>query len=127
MGCSEITATATKLRGPGTVSTIAPSAGNGWRGTLHIADDCVGYQCEPNALAHVYDIRVTLQCVGGGGASMPQTPVRLSCTHNQDTDSCHMGRIEVYQPNAVHLTGRGRGTWGTICAFANTLILPFRT
>eukprot|EP01045_Picozoa_sp_COSAG04_P051422 COSAG04_NODE_21378_length_374_cov_1.461818_1_plen_60_part_10 len=60
MGCSEITATATKLRGPGTVSTIAPSAGNGWRGTLHIADDCVGYQCEPNALAHVYDIRVTL-------------------------------------------------------------------
>ena len=32
MGCSEVTATATTLRGRGEVTTEAPSAGNAWRG-----------------------------------------------------------------------------------------------
>lgn len=60
-------------------------------------------------------MRVTLTCVGGGGASMPQVPVRLACTHNYGTDSCHMGRIEVFNPTAVHEMTTGSGTWGTVC------------
>ena len=73
--------------------------------------------------ADVYDVRVTLTCVGGGGNSMPQVPVRLSCTHNYGTDSCHMGRIEVFNPSARHLMTTGTGTWGTVCNFTSNLPL----
>jgi hypothetical protein len=106
MGCQSMQVQALKTRGRGDVTTETPSAGNGFRGAIHIHDT-------PGA-ADVYDIRVTLTCVGGS-ASVPQVPVRLSCTHNYGTDACHMGRIEVFNPTAQHLETTGRGTWGTVC------------
>jgi hypothetical protein len=108
MGCSQITAQAITTRGTSQATVIAPSAGNGWRGTVHL-DDAGG-----EAGAHVFDVRVTLTCVGGE-RSAPQVPVRLSCTHNVGTDSCHMGRIEVFNPQAVHIGSSVRGSWGTVC------------
>ena len=106
MGCQQLQMSFTKLRGRGDVTTVTPSAGNGYRGEVHIVDG-------PGA-ADVYDIRVTLTCVGGS-SSMPQVPVRLSCTHNYGSDACHMGRIEVFNPTARHLNTVGSGTWGTVC------------
>ena len=111
MGCSSVTVNAVKMRGRGEVTTEAPSAGNGWRGGLHIADwdetacNACGGQCAAGcqgfddsmtafAGAAVYDVRVTLTC-NGIARSAPQVPVRLSCAHNFGTDSCHMGRVEV--------------------------------
>jgi hypothetical protein len=105
-GCTQMTATATTMRGRGQVTTEAPAAGNGWRGALHISD--------PDGGAAVYDVRVRLQCLGGDTGT-PQTPVRLTCTHNFGTSSCHMGRIEVFNPNARHVGTSGAGTWGTVC------------
>ena len=36
MGCQSVETTFTKMRGRGEVTTVNPSAGNGWRGELHI-------------------------------------------------------------------------------------------
>ncbi len=115
MGCQQVTTQVVKTRGPGEVTATDPSAGNAWRGTIHIEDDVAG-QHDQNFFpgAHVYDVRVTLTCIGGE-RSAPQTPVRLSCTHNHGTDSCHMGRIEVFNPQAMHENTAQRGTWGTVC------------
>ena len=106
MGCSQVTATATTMRGRGEVTTEAPSAGNAWRGTLHIEDR--------QGSSDVYDVRVQLTCVGRE-SSAPVVPVRLSCTHNYGTSSCHMGRIEVWAPAARHVNSNQVGTWGTVC------------
>jgi hypothetical protein len=106
MGCSAVTTTVQKTRGRGEVTVEEPTAGNGWRGGITIVD-------APGSSA-VYDIRVTLSCAGAE-SSTPHTPVRLSCSHNYGTGSCHMGRIEVFQPNALHIGGTGHGTWGTVC------------
>lgn len=113
MGCQQLQVQALKTRGRGTVTTDTPSAGNGFRGAIHIHD--------PDGAADVYDVRVTLTCIGGS-SSVPQVPVRLSCTHNYGTDACHMGRIEVFNPTAEHLQGTGRGTWGTVPAPLNNLL-----
>ena len=102
MGCQSVTATATTMRGRGAVTTENPSAGNAWRGSLHIEDRDGG--------ASVYDVRVVLTCQGRE-MSAPQRPVRLSCTHNFGTDSCHMGRIEVWAPHAQHSNSNQMGTW----------------
>ena len=124
-----MTMTAQKMRGRGTVTTETPSAGNGWRGALHIADwdesacnscggncaaGCQGFDDSMSQFggAAVYDVQVRLSCASGGGSS-PQVPVRLSCVHNYGTGSCHMGRIEVYNRNALHVNSPGQGTWGT--------------
>lgn len=107
MGCAQVTVDVSKMRGPGQVTTTAPGPGNGFRGTVHVED------LEGGAGAHVYDLRVTLNCVGGE-RSAPQVPVRLSCAHNMGTQSCHMGRIEVFQPTAMHVGSNVRGTWGTV-------------
>ena len=115
MGCQQVTVNAVKTRGRGTVTTVAPAAGNAWRGTLTIEDDVPGqHGTDGFGGAAVYDVRVTLTCIGGE-RSAPQTPVRLSCTHNHGTDSCHMGRIEVFNPTASHMNSQQRGTWGTVC------------
>jgi hypothetical protein len=131
MGCSSVTVNAVKMRGRGEVTTEAPSAGNGWRGAIHIADwdesacDACGGQCAAGCQgfddsmtqfggAAVYDVRVTLTC-NGFAQSAPQVPVRLSCAHNFGTDSCHMGRVEVFNPNALHVGSQTRGTWGSVC------------
>ena len=107
MGCQSVETTFTKMRGRGEVTTVNPSAGNGWRGELHIEDRDGG--------AAVYDIRVTLRC-NGRESSAPQVPVRLSCTHNfgAGNDQCHMGRIEAWAPQARHLNSNQIGTWGTV-------------
>ena len=107
MGCQSVETTFTKMRGRGEVTTVNPSAGNGWRGELHIEDRDGG--------AAVYDIRVTLRC-NGRESSAPQVPVRLSCTHNfgAGNDQCHMGRIEAWAPQARHLHSNQIGTWGTV-------------
>ena len=82
MGCQQLTMQVVKTRGRGTVTSITPSAGNAWRGTLTIQDDAVGGAGSDPQFdgAAVYDVRVTLTCVGGE-RSAPQTPVRLACTH----------------------------------------------
>ena len=109
MGCTSMTMTAQKMRGRGTVTTETPSAGNGWRGALHIADwdesacnncggncaaGCQGFDDSMSQFggAAVYDVQVRLSCASGGG-SAPQVPVRLSCVHNYGTGSCHMVRL----------------------------------
>ena len=107
MGCGAMTVTTQKMRGRGTVTTEQPTAGNGWRGGITIVD-------APGSSA-VYDVRVTLACSAYSGVSATQAPVRLSCTHNYGTGSCHMGRIEVYAKNALHTGGSGTGTWGSVC------------
>ena len=104
-GCASVAVTTTTMRGRGVVTNEAPSAGNGWRGSLRISDPAGG--------ANVYDVRVSLTCAGGATGT-PLTPVRLSCTHTFGTDSCHMGRIEVFNPGARHLGFSGIGTWGTV-------------
>jgi hypothetical protein len=115
MGCQQITMDVVKTRGRGTVTYVAPAAGNAWRGTVTIEDDTPGqHGADGFGGADVYDVRVTLTCVGGE-RSAPQVPVRLSCTHNHGTDSCHMGRMEVFNPQAVHENNAQRGTWGTVC------------
>ena len=116
MGCQQITMQALKTRGRGSVTSVAPSAGNAWRGTLTITDDVPGAAGSDRQFdgAAVYDVRVTLTCVGGE-RSAPQRPVRLACTHNHGTDSCHMGRVEVFNPAAMHINSPNRGTWGTVC------------
>ena len=131
MGCDSVSVTATKMRGRGAVTTEDPAPGNGWRGGVHIADwdeaacDACGGQCAAGCAgfdssmerfggAAVYDLRVSLQC-NGFERSMPQTPVRLSCAHNYGTQSCHMGRIEVFNPAALHVGSQTRGTWGSVC------------
>ena len=48
-------------------------------------------------------------------SSAPQTAVRLSCAHNIGTSSCHMGRIEVFNRNAMHVGSAQRGAWGSVC------------
>jgi hypothetical protein len=107
MGCDAVTMTAQTMRGRGEVTTEAPSAGNAWRGGLHIADHDGG--------SAVYDVRVTLTCPGGASSEANGRNVRLSCTHNYGTSSCHMGRIEVFNPSALHVGSSGAGTWGTVC------------
>lgn len=115
MGCQQINTQIVKTRGRGTVTSVTPAAGNAWRGTITIEDDTPGqHGADGFAGADVYDIRVTLTCVGGE-RSAPQTPVRLSCTHNHGTDSCHMGRIEVFNPQAMHENSPQRGAWGSVC------------
>ena len=131
MGCDSVSVTATKMRGRGAVTTEDPAPGNGWRGGVHIADwdeaacDACGGQCAAGCAgfdssmerfggAAVYDLRVSLQC-NGFERSMPQTPVRLSCAHNYGTQSCHMGRIEVFNPAALHVGSQTRGSWGSVC------------
>ena len=106
MGCNSVTTTATTMRGRGIVTTEDPNPGNGWRGGIHIEDRDGG--------AAVYDIRVQLTC-NGRESSAPQVPVRLSCTHTYGSSSCHMGRIEVWAPQARHLNSNQIGTWGTVC------------
>jgi hypothetical protein len=112
MGCNNIGIQATKNLGRGTIQTFAPTAGNAFRGEVEISDEGFGG-------ADVYDITVTLTCLSGGGLSTPTRPVRLSCTHNtqagQQGPGCHMGRVEVYNRNALHPDGHSRGTWGTVC------------
>ena len=130
MGCDSVEIRADTMRGRGVVTTIAPSQGNSMIGTLHIEDTQGG--------PAVYDIRVTLSCVGREN-STPHHPTRLSCVHNAGAgaSTCHMvrssnsrgnpqaftykrcresqGRIEVWQPNALHVNSGQRGTWGTVC------------
>ena len=114
MGCQSISVNAIKTRGRGEVTTVAPSAGNSWTGSVHIEDDVAGqHGAAGYGGADVYDVRVTLTCVGGE-RSAPQRPVRLSCVHH-GTTNCHMGRIEVFNQNTLHLTSRERGSWGTVC------------
>ena len=42
MGCQSIDVSAIKTRGRGEVTTVAPSAGNAWTGSIHIEDDVAG-------------------------------------------------------------------------------------
>ena len=107
MGCSNIQMTAQKTSGRGVVTTFAPTQGNFNRGELEISDDGFGG-------ADVYDVTVQLTCLGAEH-SAPYLPARLSCTHESQTSSCHMGRLEIYNPSAMHAAGRGEGTWGTVC------------
>ena len=106
MGCASLQVQATKVRGRGTVTAEQPTAGNGYRGGIQIQDLEGG--------SNVYDVRVSVTCQGVGG-STPVHPVRLSCAHNLGTASCHMGRIEVFQPAALHIGSAGSGTWGSVC------------
>lgn len=112
MGCNNIGIQATKNQGRGVITTFAPTPSNAFRGEIEISDE--GFSG-----ADVYDVTVTLTCLSGGGLSTPTLPVRLSCTHNaqagQDGPGCHMGRVEVYNRNALHADGHSRGTWGTVC------------
>ena len=72
--------------------------------------------------ADVYDFTVTLTC---GGGVAPQQAARLSCTHSTGTESCSMGRIEVYNPTASHGDHEttGAGTWGTVCGHYTWCVL----
>ena len=127
MGCQNILMTAQKNSGRGVVTTFAPTIGSGYRGELEISDEGFGN-------ADVYDVTVTLECQGAAGPhgngnqATPIRPVRLSCTHNTQTDSCHMGRLEVYNPRALHADGIHEGTWGTVCGHyickASCLLAP---
>ena len=85
MGCDSVEIRADTMRGRGVVTTIAPSQGNSMIGTLHIEDTQGG--------PAVYDIRVTLSCVGREN-STPHHPTRLSCVHNAGAgaSTCHMVR-----------------------------------
>ena len=95
-GCAEVHSQVVKNSGRGYVSTpVNPTSNNGWRGEVEIVDD-------PGA-AGVYDLSVTLTCAG---QATPPT-VRLGCTHNAGTGSCHQGRVEVLNPVS--------GQWGTVC------------
>ena len=110
MGCSNIQMQVVKNAGRGTQpQTVTPSQGNNFRGEIIITDDSFGG-------ADVYDLTVTLTCVGGG-ASIPQQGARLSCTHSTGTDSCSMGRMEVYNAGASHgaHATTGVGAWGSVC------------
>eukprot|EP01045_Picozoa_sp_COSAG04_P009103 COSAG04_NODE_519_length_13169_cov_10.968248_8_plen_120_part_00 len=108
MGCSEVSVSAQTMRGRGVVTTVAPTPGNSMIGSLHIEDTQGG--------PAVYDIRVDLTCSGSVERSTPNTPVRLSCVHNSGAggSTCHMGRIEVWNRNALHVGSSGLGTWGTV-------------
>ena len=111
MGCREIQMSAQKSAGRGIVTSFAPNVNQAYRGELEISDEGFGG-------ADVYDVTVTLQCVGTE-SSMPMMPVRISCTANSQVTSsgaaCHMGRLEVYNRDAMHSTSTEVGTWGTVC------------
>jgi hypothetical protein len=110
LGCANMNMQVTMNSGRGTQpQTVTPSQGNNFRGEVILSDDGFGG-------ADVYDITVTLTCLGGA-ASIPQQAARLSCTHATGTDECHMGRIEVYNHGASHGDhgATGVGAWGSVC------------
>ncbi len=114
MGCASMNMDVSLNGGRGTQpQKVVPSMGNNFRGELIISDDGFGG-------ADVYDITVTLTCLGAEG-STPTQPARLSCVHTTGQDSlqaCHMGRMEVYNSGASHgsHTVSGQvGSWGTVC------------
>jgi hypothetical protein len=94
--CAAIHTQVVKNDGRGFVTLpVEPTVGNGLRGEVEIFDDPAG--------PGVYDITVTLSCVG---TATPPT-VRLGCAHSVGTGSCHQGRIEVKDPET--------SAWGTVC------------
>jgi hypothetical protein len=134
MGCGRVDMQVTQNSGRGAApQTVAPSATNGFRGEVRLSDEGFGG-------TDVYDITVTLTCTGVGTNSAPTVPVRLSCTHDFGAETagtgtgCHMGRIEVFNPNAEH-AGRtapsifggthsagsaavtAAGAWGSVCGY----------
>ena len=83
-GCRSVTTQIVKNSARGQVTAQDPTAGNGWRGEIHMSDPYNG--------ADVFDFTVTLTCQG----TAPIVPVRLSCVHNAGgeghIESCKMGR-----------------------------------
>ena len=106
MGCSNIGMQAALNAGRGSVNKIAPTEGAGFKGELQISDAIAGG-------ADVYDVTVTLTC-NVVERSQPVHPVRLSCVHDSQTSSCHMGRVEVWNQIAKHPDGHTEGSWGTV-------------
>ena len=104
-GCQSVDVAVTKNSVRGTLTTQPPTASNGWRGEIAMADPFTG--------AVVFDFTVTLSCVG----TAPVTPVRLNCVHNNGEGDapCKMGRIEVWNPHVRRDGAPQGGAWGTMC------------
>jgi hypothetical protein len=104
MGCASIQVSAV-LNQPntGTVEVQPPTRANGWRGEVVLA--------YPNSGETVQDITVTATCVGNAATQQ----ARLSCVHSTGSDSCKMGRIEVFNNRITRPGTPAAGAWGTVC------------
>ena len=87
----------------GTVEVQPPTRANGWRGEVVLA--------YPNSGEAVQDITVTATCVGNAATQQ----ARLSCVHSTGSDSCKMGRIEVFNNRITRPGTPAAGAWGTVC------------
>ena len=80
MGCNNMDMQVSMAAGRGQQpQKVVPSAANAFRGEVILTDEGFGG-------ADVYDVTVTLTCLGAA-ASQPVIPARLSCTHVTGTDS----------------------------------------
>jgi|EP01046_Picozoa_sp_COSAG06_P003293 hypothetical protein len=103
MGCASVQVSAVLNSGSGAVTVQQPTRSNGWRGEVLMSDANYGET--------VQDITVTATCVGTAATHQ----ARLSCVHSAGSDSCKMGRIEVFNNHITRPGAPAAGAWGTVC------------
>ena len=103
MGCASVQVSAVLNSAQGSFEVTQPSRANGWRGEILMRNPYDGEV--------VMDATVTAACQGTAATHQ----ARLSCVHNAGTDSCNMGRIEVFNNHITRPGAPSAGAWGTVC------------